>query len=55
MQIASYKNSHRDVKYTIGDTVGNIVITMYGDRWVMDLFGGALCKLHKCVITMLYA
>ena len=28
-----YKNNHRDVKYSTGNIV-NIVITMYGVRWV---------------------
>ena len=29
--------SHGDVKYSIGYTVNDIVITMYGIRWVPDL------------------
>ena len=31
------KNSHRDINYSIGNIVSNIVITMYGDRCVLDL------------------
>ena len=27
------KLSHGDVMYSIGNTVSNIVITLYGDRW----------------------
>ena len=30
------QNSHRDVKYSIGNMVNNIVITMCGARWVLD-------------------
>lgn len=55
VQIVSYKSSRRDVTYTIGNTVSNTVTAMCGARWVGDLFGGALCKLHECAITMLYA
>ena len=29
--------SHEDVRYSIGNTVNNIVITLYGDRWLLDL------------------
>ena len=28
------QNSHGDVKYSIGNIVNNILITMYGVRWV---------------------
>ena len=28
------QNSHGDVKYSIGNIVSNIVITIYGVRWV---------------------
>lgn len=34
VQIASYKNSHKDVKYNIGNIVDNIVITTCGVKWV---------------------
>ena len=30
-------NSHDDIKYSIGNIVNNIVITVYGDRWVLDV------------------
>ena len=33
------QNSHRDVKYSTGNIVNNILITMYGARWVRDLWG----------------
>ena len=29
------QNSHRDVNCSVGNTVNNIVITMYGVRWVL--------------------
>ena len=28
------QNGHGDVKYSIGNTVNNILITTYGVRWV---------------------
>ena len=31
----------------------NIVITTHKARWVIDLLGRSLCKLNKCLITML--
>ena len=37
MQIVRYKNGHGDLKYSIGNGGSNIVITMYGVRWVLDL------------------
>ena len=33
------KNSHTDIKCSIGDIVNNIVVTMYGARWVLDISG----------------
>ena len=34
VQTSSYKISHRDVMYSSGNIVSNIVITLYGDRWL---------------------
>ena len=34
-----YKNSRKDVKYSIGNVLNNIVITVYGVGWVLDLLG----------------
>lgn len=28
---------HEDIKHSIGNTVNNVVMTMYGVRWVLDL------------------
>ena len=33
------QNSHGDVKYSIGNIVSNIVMIIYGARWVLDLLG----------------
>lgn len=33
------QNSQGDVKYGTGNRVDNIEITMYGARWVLDLWG----------------
>ena len=33
VQTSSYKISHWDVMYSIGNIVNNIVITLYGDGW----------------------
>lgn len=37
VRTASYRTSHGDVRYRIENTVNTIVITMNGDRWVLDL------------------
>ena len=47
------QNSHRDVKYSIGNIVNSIVITMYGARQVLELSGRPLHKLYKC-LTVCY-
>ena len=48
-------NNHRDGKYSIGNTVSNLIITVYGVRWELDLSGcGTLYKLYKCLSTRLY-
>ena len=38
-KMARNKNSHGDVKYNTGNIVNNIVITVYGVRWVLVLAG----------------
>ena len=40
-----------DVKYSLGNTVGTVVITMCGASWVLHL---SLRKLYKCPTIMLY-
>ena len=49
----SLQNGHEDVKHSIGNIVNNIIITMHGLRWVLDLLGGTLHKLYKCLTTTL--
>ena len=34
------QNSHGDVKYSTGNTVNNIVITMCGARWMLEISRG---------------
>ena len=48
------KNSHRDVNFCTRNVINNTVITTYAVRWVLDLSGGSLYKLNKCLLTMLY-
>ena len=43
------QSSPRDVKYSTGNTLTNVVINMHGARWVIDLLEGQLHKLHKNV------
>ena len=33
------QNRHGYIKYSIGNIVNNILITMYGVRWLQDLLG----------------
>ena len=47
------QNCHGDVKYSTGNIVNNIVITMCGARWVMKLLQGTLCKEYDCLANML--
>ena len=54
VQIASFKKSHRGVKYSIGNAVSNIVVTIFGVRWALEISGESLCKVNKCLITILY-
>lgn len=37
VQTSSYKMNHRDVTYSIGNIAVNLVIIMYGARWLLDL------------------
>ena len=50
------QNSHGvgDGDYRIGNTVNNIVITMYGAKWVPEASGGPPYKVHYFLTTMLY-
>ena len=53
VQIGS-SNRREAVNYSMGNVVDNIVITLYGARWVLEISGGALCKMCDCLNTMLY-
>ena len=48
-------NSLRDVKYSIGITVSNNIIPLHGARWVLEISGRTLYKVHDCLIAMLYS
>ena len=39
------QNIHGDVKYSIGNIVSNIVMTVYGARWVLEISEDTLCKV----------
>ena len=49
------QNSHGDAKYSMGNIVNIIVVTMYGARWVLELSGETLHKVYDCLTTMLYS
>ena len=40
------QSSHGDVDHSIGHTVGNIVVTRYGARWVLEAAEGTTLKVH---------
>ena len=50
----SLRNSHGDVKYSIGNTVSNIIITVWCASWALELSGETLCKVYDYLTTMLY-
>ena len=40
--------------YSIGNTVNNTVIILYGDRWLLDLSWCSLHKVYKCQISVIH-
>ena len=48
------QDSDREVKYSLGNTVNNIVINICGARWLQDLLGVSCCKLYKFLTTTWY-
>ena len=59
MKSASYENSHSDVKYSRGNIVNNILITVSGLTVCKSIvtigsLGQSLLELYKCLITILY-
>ena len=51
MQTAGYRDSHGDVKYSVGSRVNNIVITIYGTRWALDLLGDHFLSYMNVLCT----
>ena len=43
-------NSHGDVQDNV--RTGNITITSYRDRWIVDFLWRSFCKVHKCEISL---
>ena len=39
------QNSLGDVKHSIGNIVNNIVMTVYGARWALEISEDTLCKV----------
>ena len=48
------QNSHGNVGYGMENTVKNIVITMYGARWVLEILVVTFYKVYHCLATMVY-
>ena len=48
------QNSHGDANYSTGNIANNIVITIYGTRWILKLPGETLCKVCDCLTTRLF-
>ena len=44
-----------DIKYRAVYIVNNTVTTIYGAKWVLEISGGTLCKVHDCLTAMLCA
>ena len=47
------QNNHGDEMYSIEDIIDNIIISMYGAGWVLDLSKGLFPKLYKYLIIAL--
>ena len=45
------QNCHGDIKNGIENIVNNIVITMSGAIWVLEISGRTLCKVYNCTKT----
>ena len=48
------KNSHRNVKYSTGNIVNDIVVTVYSVTEVLEMSEKLLCKVYDCLVTILY-
>lgn len=51
---SSYKMSHREEKYSMENTVNNIVITLFNDRCWLHSLCWALTNVWTCWINVLY-
>ena len=49
-----FQNSVEEVKYSIGHIINNIVVSMYGASWVLEISRGTLYKVYDCLTTTLY-
>ena len=47
-------SSQGNIKNSIRNMDNNIIMTIYGIRWVLGLSEQSLCRLYKCLTTMLY-
>ena len=48
------QNTHGDIKYNIGSMFNIIAITIYSDRWILEILGGKLGKVYDCPNIMQY-
>ena len=46
--------SEDEQKYSIGNTVNSIVITLYGARWILEISGGTFCKVYYHLSIILH-
>ena len=47
-----YKIVTTNVKYSIKNIANNVVITMYGARWELEISERTLCKIYNCLTSM---
>ena len=45
------QHSHEGVKYSTGNIVNNIVVTVCGAMWVLEILG-SLCKVYDCLLSV---
>ena len=53
-KVEGLRGSHGDVKYSTGHIVSDVVISMGGARWVLEISEATLYKVHDCLTPMLY-
>lgn len=47
-QASGYNVSHGEVMCSVGNIGDNIAVTVYSDRWSLDLWWCALHEVYKC-------